>query len=186
MCPKVSRLTRNRGDPEHLEEGFLRNGLLVKVYLYIFFSRSSSAQLSISDIENDENFATRRSKAKKATKKSVGQQLGLTSVTPRTIAYAAVLLHLSLSPAKFWDLEFNDSSYESFYNNIIDYLEDPGDDEEAVAEVKTVIDWWNYRVFPAGTGRGGGPPPSYQRFYSQSAGRSSPCSPHAVVIRRSP
>ncbi|KAF9501633.1 hypothetical protein BDN71DRAFT_1500672 [Pleurotus eryngii] len=150
----------NKGDPEHLEEGFLRNGLLVKVYLYIFFSHSSSAQLSISDIENDKNFATCQSKAKKATKKSVGQQLGLISVTPRTIAYAAVLLHFSLSPAKFWDLEFNDFSYEAFYNNIVDYLEDPGDDDEAVAEVKAVIDWWNRRVFPAGTGRGhGGPPP---------------------------
>ncbi|THU80934.1 hypothetical protein K435DRAFT_873876 [Dendrothele bispora CBS 962.96] len=133
------------GDPNDIEEGFLKGELLVKMFKLVFTAASSNDEISVhnSDDENDEPPSKRR----KSTRKNVAQLLNMTSVPPRGIAYAAVMLRFALSDAKSWgsDRSFN---YEGFYNAIVDYFEEvkPGSDEEQ--PIKELLDWWNQKIFP--------------------------------------
>ncbi|THU99723.1 hypothetical protein K435DRAFT_621145, partial [Dendrothele bispora CBS 962.96] len=88
------------GDPNDIEEGFLKGELLVKMFKLVFTAASSNDEISVhnSDDENDEPPSKRR----KSTRKNVAQLLNMTSVPPRGIAYAAVMLRFALSDAKSW------------------------------------------------------------------------------------
>lgn len=83
-------------------------------------------------------------------------------VTPRSIAYAATQLcrHLLITPsssvadwsplklvfslgsAREWKREHAGFHYPSFYNFIVDYLEDPRD-ETSQRDVNELLKWWN-------------------------------------------
>ncbi|KAF4598353.1 hypothetical protein EYR38_006755 [Pleurotus pulmonarius] len=130
-----------KGDPDAVEEGFLRNGYLVKTYQRIFTSPSSSRGAA-DNIENDEPLPAPDADGqdKKASKKCIAQALGMSSVTPRSIAYAAVMLHFNLTNASHWVLTHNNFNYEAFYKSIVDYLEVPGD-EEGVRAVNDLFGW---------------------------------------------
>ncbi|KAG6818922.1 hypothetical protein H0H93_000271 [Arthromyces matolae] len=132
-----------RGDPENVEEGFLRSSLLIKTYSAIFMSPSSANH--VADEDDDENISP--SSSSKATKCNVAQKLNLESVTPRSIAYAAVMLLFSLTDAPQWKPVYNGFSYEHFYNFIIDFFEDV-QGLEAKARVKALLVWWNKQIFP--------------------------------------
>jgi hypothetical protein len=113
-----------KADPEHLERGFLKSALLVKVrdlncnyfvftftfflarllkvYKSIFTSPSSAADVADdygSERENEPPLkATKLSQSrKKATKRNVASKLHMNDkVTPRSIAYATVLVLFDL------------------------------------------------------------------------------------------
>ncbi|KJA24322.1 hypothetical protein HYPSUDRAFT_200549 [Hypholoma sublateritium FD-334 SS-4] len=144
------------GDPSHYERGFLKSGLLVNVYKDIFTSPSScDASLSASapseDVQNDSDGPappkrpklTEHQARKKATKSCVATILGMEGrVTPRSIAYAAVLLAFNLTNAVQWVEIYNDFNFRALYNLIVDFFEVPGG-KEAERRVARLLEWWN-------------------------------------------
>ncbi|KAG6858765.1 hypothetical protein C0991_001981, partial [Blastosporella zonata] len=112
----------------------------------VIFTSPSSANRVMDDSnenKNDNPVSTSILPASpKATKSSVATKLGLEAVTPRTIAYAAVMLHFSLTDAPQWKILYNNFNYELFYNFIVDYFEDI-EGAEAKKHVKALLKWWN-------------------------------------------
>ncbi|KAF5367844.1 hypothetical protein D9615_010572 [Tricholomella constricta] len=136
-----------KGDLEDVEKGFLRGSLLVKTFSTIFMSPSSANSI-VDDRENDENADDFRAHfsqptaSRKATKSCVAKKLRLEAITPRAIAYAAVLLHFSLTDAPHWKPIYNGFSYELLYNFIVDFFEDI-EGVQAKARAKSLLKWWN-------------------------------------------
>ncbi|KAK7470278.1 hypothetical protein VKT23_001710 [Stygiomarasmius scandens] len=144
---------REVGDPNDVEGGFLKGELLVKMFKLVFTSASSNDEVSTngfedSEIDNDNDDCDEPpAKRRRPTRKNVAQLLNMTSVTPRAIAYTAVMLRFALSDAKSWgsDRSFN---YEGFYNAIVDYFEDVKPDSDEQQSVKELLEWWNRKIFP--------------------------------------
>ncbi|KAG9217530.1 hypothetical protein CCMSSC00406_0008457 [Pleurotus cornucopiae] len=74
--------------------------------------------------------------------------MGMKHVTPRAIAYIAVLIHFSLTDAENWCIDYNGFNYLGFYNAIVDYFEivQPGTDEDE--HTQTILAWYDRQVFP--------------------------------------
>ncbi|KAH9984125.1 hypothetical protein BJV77DRAFT_216914 [Russula vinacea] len=109
-------------DPENEEKGLLKGYVLVRAFRHIFTSPSSAI--------HGRRDATKRSKA---------QLHGLTAVTGRTIAYAAVQARIALCSLEKWNRHDGDFNHEKLYNNIVTLFEHDPDDPWVI---KT-LDWWN-------------------------------------------
>ncbi|KJA13399.1 hypothetical protein HYPSUDRAFT_151639 [Hypholoma sublateritium FD-334 SS-4] len=138
------------GDPDNVEKGFLRSGLLVKTYSNIFISPSSSESFS----DEDENGAARKQQRssnsqKKATKCNVANILGMDGrVTPRSIAYAAVLLAFNLTDAGYWMEIYNQFNFRALYALIVDFFEGPSG-QAAKRRSQNLLKWWSaYVILP--------------------------------------
>ncbi|KAK0442561.1 hypothetical protein EV421DRAFT_1736078 [Armillaria borealis] len=140
-----------KGNPDRIEKGFLRSGLLLKVWCAIFTSPSSAE-----DIDDTENNALDSSepptKHKRASKKSTRGNVATLcrlegQVTPRTIAYAAVMLHFNLTDATAWQEEYCGVSYLALWNFIVDFFEAPSD-AETKQQVNDLLAWWTKKAFP--------------------------------------
>ncbi|KJA27917.1 hypothetical protein HYPSUDRAFT_197489 [Hypholoma sublateritium FD-334 SS-4] len=137
------------GDPDNVEKGFLRSGLLVKTYSSIFISPSSSESFS----DEDENGAARKQQRvtnsqKKATKSNVANILGMDGrVTPRSIAYAAVLLAFNLTNAGYWMEVFNQFNFRALYALVVDFFEGPSG-QAARRRSQNLLKWWSTQIFP--------------------------------------
>ncbi|KAJ7704599.1 hypothetical protein B0H17DRAFT_1193802 [Mycena rosella] len=120
-------------DPENQDLGLFKNVMLLMVWKYIFTSPISiKSTVPHEDRENDDappapssSSTSRRKKAKPATKRSVASIIGLTRVTGRSIAYAAVQYCVALSDAHHWDEHNGSFDYIKFYNNVVDFFEFP-------------------------------------------------------------
>jgi len=128
-------------DTNDIEKGLWKSTLLVKAFKSIFTSPSSAAE----DIPEDSEGPSTVKRAKKsstATRSNVASLIGLTMVTPRSIAYSAVQLRFALSDANTWravDVEFN---HIEFYQAIVNYFEvTPG--PVGQAHVDDLLAWWN-------------------------------------------
>ncbi|KAM6494657.1 hypothetical protein JOM56_009280 [Amanita muscaria] len=134
---------------QDVEEGFLKSGLLVKVFKHIFTS-PSSANASIEASENipvgtlaGARATSNTSNTKRATRKDVSGCLHMEEkVTPRAIAYAAVQLVFALSDAPHWTAVHNGFDYRSFYYFIVDFFEASADNSSK-QRVKELLSWWN-------------------------------------------
>lgn len=85
-------------------------------------------------------------KSRHSSRPTVATLCKLTSVTGRTIAYAATHVRFALSDAQEFspiDLHFN---YEEFYYAIVTWFEDDPEDEI----VNETISWWNKKIWPKG------------------------------------
>ncbi|KAJ3924854.1 MAG: hypothetical protein NXY57DRAFT_1079059 [Lentinula lateritia] len=139
------------GNPNNVEEGFLRSTLLVQTWRQIYRASGSISEDEIPSSQTDRSNASapvpQSNKARSSTKQSLAELYGLNQVTPRTIAYSCVLLRFSLSHAKKWgqDRSFN---YKGLYNEIVDYFEaaDP-EDEEVQTHLAELLHWWNEQAF---------------------------------------
>ncbi|KAF9058033.1 hypothetical protein BJ165DRAFT_1521357 [Panaeolus papilionaceus] len=139
---------KGRGVPEDIEKGFLRSRLLVKTYCAIFTSPTSSEEFE--DVETEDGPSRRKIKKtiKKATKSNVAAILHMSgNVTPRSIAYAAVMLVFNLTDATQWTETYNGFNFRTLWNFIVDYFEETPDDASA-NRVKALLKWWNKQVFP--------------------------------------
>ncbi|KAK7437936.1 hypothetical protein VKT23_018371 [Stygiomarasmius scandens] len=148
-----------KGDPENPLKGWLQGPLLVKMLCMIFKSASSVGEevvdgnvaLNSTDDEDNNMQVTPSyqpsSKRRKPTRKNVAQILNIDAVTPRMIAYAAVMLRFALSDVAGWGSD-RSFPYESFYNAIIDFFEDVELDSEDELRNKKLLAWWNKTVFP--------------------------------------
>ncbi|KAJ4463872.1 hypothetical protein C8J55DRAFT_567254 [Lentinula edodes] len=139
-----------QGDPNDVEDGFLRGTLLVQTWRQIFRASGSISDDEISsshEVSNVPAPVPQSNKARMSTKQSIAKLYGLNKVTPQTIAYSCVLLCFSLSNAKKWgqDRSFN---YEGLYNEIVNYFEaaDP-EDEEVQVHLAELLQWWNEQAF---------------------------------------
>ncbi|KAL0060723.1 hypothetical protein AAF712_012503 [Marasmius tenuissimus] len=137
-----------RGDPNDYTKGFLKSVLHVRAYKQIFTSLSSAVRYvpaGEGDEGSGEPSAKRRRTGKEPTKKNVASLLGMTEVTPRSIAYAAVLLHFSLTDTPTWNVSCDGFNYAIFYDFIVDYFEDRRLTSEEDAQ--SLLGWWNRQVF---------------------------------------
>ncbi|KAH6880216.1 hypothetical protein BKA70DRAFT_1239012 [Coprinopsis sp. MPI-PUGE-AT-0042] len=108
-------------------KGLLKNHLLVKAFKFIFLSPSS--------VDGD----------KSATRAGNARLHGMTSVTKASLAYVATQVRFALSSATVFSRTDEEMDSEAFYNSVIEFLEDPEEQEEASA----LLDWWNGTVFSA-------------------------------------
>ncbi|THV00286.1 hypothetical protein K435DRAFT_461970 [Dendrothele bispora CBS 962.96] len=129
------------GDPNDMEKGFLKGDLLVKTFRAIFTAGSPNDEIG-GDLDEE-----RPTKRRKSTCKNNAQLINMTAVTPRAIAYAAVMLRFALSEVEKWGMDHS-FNYEAFWNAIVDYFEEvePGSDEED--QIRKLLDWWNQKIFP--------------------------------------
>ncbi|KAF9053255.1 hypothetical protein BJ165DRAFT_1523966 [Panaeolus papilionaceus] len=141
---------QGKGDHNDLEAKFLRSSLLVKTYCVIFTSPTSAQ--CFEDEETEEGPVRKKGKSsvsqKKATKANVANILHMNgTVTPRSIAYAAVLLAFNFTDAAQWVEVYNNFSYPVLWEFIVDFFEDPIDDN-AARRANELLAWWNKKVFP--------------------------------------
>ena len=134
-----------------------------QTYSNIFISPSSSESFS----DGDENGATRKQQhvtnsQRKATKCNVANILGMDSrVTPRSIAYAAVLvsqptsivsigdshhctlqLAFNLTDAAYWMEVYNHFNFRALYALIVDFFEGPSG-QAAKRRSQNLLKWWS-------------------------------------------
>ncbi|KIM37371.1 hypothetical protein M413DRAFT_31063 [Hebeloma cylindrosporum] len=143
----------HKANPQRLEDGFLKSTVLVKVYKSIFTSPSSVADVA-DDLESDQEnepaskVAKLFQSRKKPTKRNVASKLHMNDkVTPRSIAYAAVLLHYNLQTAERWYEIYGGFDYCVLYNEIVDYFEDVPT-PAAKKRAQDLMNWWTAKVFP--------------------------------------
>ncbi|KAK0467435.1 hypothetical protein IW261DRAFT_1520079 [Armillaria novae-zelandiae] len=101
--------------------------------------------------DSDEGFAQAPILQKKTNSQHcVANNIGLKSVTARSIAYVAVQLRIAFTQSS-WQQVDGDFNHQVFFNNIIDYFEDtPG--PIAAAKANAVLEWWT-NVFKTGKTR---------------------------------
>ncbi|KAJ3741037.1 hypothetical protein DFH05DRAFT_1462884 [Lentinula detonsa] len=133
----------DRANPDDLDEGFLQSHLLLQVYRTIFTSPSSTSDRSA----DPENLPPSSKFQRTATHRAdVSQKMHTSKVTPRSIAYAAIHLHFGLTDASSWNARYLGYSYQDLWNFIVDFFEDPEDDE-AAKQAEKLLKWWNDRIF---------------------------------------
>jgi len=127
--------------------------LLVKVYKAIFTAPSSAADVDVneadeSDVENippvKKRKAPQSSKKALANQRTIATRVNLNEkVTPRSIAYVAVILHFNLQTSERWDEQYGGFDYRGLYNYVIDFFEDVDDDDETKKRAKELLKWWD-------------------------------------------
>ncbi|KAL1712618.1 hypothetical protein EV715DRAFT_267797 [Schizophyllum commune] len=171
----------NKGNPNDVEHLFLRGPLLLKIsstVCLIFTSPSSSENVDDDGGEGDSSPPQKRRKDNtgKATKSNVATLLRMKGqISPRAIAYAAVLLHFNLTNATQWVEQRGGVSYPALYNFIIDYFEgyDPATAEGQLAKAQgdVLLKWYNDRVFPNKAISLGNTQASYDKLAAQRAAK---------------
>ncbi|KAJ3820685.1 hypothetical protein F5880DRAFT_1733206 [Lentinula raphanica] len=134
-------------NPDLPDEGYLQSYLLLQVYRTIYTSPSSANEQS-EDVENLP--PANKKQASNSRRAHVANIIHLSEVTGRSIAYAAVHLHLALTDASRWVHSYDGYNYHDLWNFIVDFFEDPIDDE-AAKQAKELLKWWTDRIF-TGTG----------------------------------
>ncbi|KAJ7028906.1 hypothetical protein C8F04DRAFT_1289336 [Mycena alexandri] len=137
-----------QGDPDNVTKGFLQSRYMVKGYKVVFTGPASAKG------EDSENIppAAKRLKAmtgRKGTRKPPSDIFHMGGkVTPRSIAYIAVLLHFALTNAAIWTSEYYKFSYPQMYNFIVDYFEAPREGTPQREHADKLLNWWNKQIFP--------------------------------------
>ncbi|KAI4294389.1 hypothetical protein K525DRAFT_212762, partial [Schizophyllum commune Loenen D] len=187
-----------KGDPSDVEHLFLRSPLLLKGSIAAFitvcaiFTAPGSVD-RVTGAEDAENVdpsqpAQKRHKGNhaKATRSNVSALLHMHGVvTPRAIAYAAVLLHLNLTNTSEWVEEYYGISYPGFYNFIVDYFEDHDLTTEEGRQAKqnsdATLEWFNRRVFPHNAPTSGDAKASYNKLKAQRHAKATVANAAAVA-----
>ncbi|KAJ7762374.1 hypothetical protein DFH07DRAFT_1059578 [Mycena maculata] len=137
------------GHPQNVEPGYLKSRYLVKSYKAVFTAPSSANKE-----EEDENTPPpkrHKTSTGKAIGKNVATILGMNGqVTPRSIAYVAVLVWFSLTTASSWNVqEYYQVSLHQLYDFIVDFFESPAEGTQARERANALLSWWNKQIFPA-------------------------------------
>ncbi|KAK0484419.1 hypothetical protein IW261DRAFT_1456424 [Armillaria novae-zelandiae] len=126
------------------DEGFAQAPVLQKAWKCLMTSPRSADEIDL-------NMPASRVKRQKTNSQHcVANNIGLKSVTARSIAYVAVQLRIAFTQSG-WQQVDGDFDHQVFFNNIIDYFEDtPG--PIAAAKANAVLEWWT-NVFKTGKTR---------------------------------
>ncbi|KAJ7587280.1 hypothetical protein C8J56DRAFT_1026711 [Mycena floridula] len=151
---------RGQGNPQRLEDQMLTSGILIGAYKTIFTSPTSANDENPRDEENEENVepgGLRRrlnkggSKSSQATQRTNADRMRMRNiVTPRSIAYIAVLTHFALTDRRNWNSSnciYMDLNYRVFYNFIVDFFEQ-AKTELAQRRVNKLLLWWQRQIYP--------------------------------------
>ncbi|KAJ7491862.1 hypothetical protein B0H11DRAFT_2277774 [Mycena galericulata] len=132
-----------QGDPEDVDNGFLKSRYLVKGYKSIFTGPASAK-------EHAENPPEKRPRTSgKAIRKPPCEILHMKGqVTGRSIGYVCVIEHQGLTTARQWTPEYYGISYPQMYNFIVDYFEAPLPGTPERAHADALLKWWNQQIFP--------------------------------------
>ncbi|TFK72817.1 hypothetical protein BDN72DRAFT_894460 [Pluteus cervinus] len=130
------------GNPHSLLTGFLRSPLLVRGYIHLYLGATNL----------DPNLDRPATELEPVTlhKDCLAKKLNLEKtrrVTPRTIAYTAVLIHLNLQKFTKWNPPTQDGyCYHLLYNFIVDFFEQPvGPLSSRCAQ--DLLEWWTVQVY---------------------------------------
>ncbi|KAJ3914320.1 hypothetical protein F5877DRAFT_82901 [Lentinula edodes] len=132
------------------DKGFLQSHWLLQMYRTIFTS-PSSAKGQPEDVENLP--PSKKKKSLKSHRAHVANIIHMTEVTPWSIAYAAVHLHIALTDASHWTHSYDGYNYQDLWNFVVDFFEDPID-EEAEKQGKELLKWWTECTGSAANSRG--------------------------------
>ncbi|KAJ6552175.1 hypothetical protein B0H10DRAFT_1262269 [Mycena sp. CBHHK59/15] len=131
-----------------VDVGFLKSRYLVKGYKAVFTGPSSA---KTNDFENAP-LEKRPKTTSKVLRKPACEIFHMDGkVTPRSIAYIAVIEHFALTSAHHWTPEYYGFSYPQMYNFIVDYFEAPCEGTPHKAHVDALLEWWNKQIFPTHT-----------------------------------
>ncbi|KAG2747685.1 hypothetical protein P692DRAFT_20737382 [Suillus brevipes Sb2] len=138
-----------QADPTKLEHGLFKSKLLIMGFKAIFTSPSSANEVDgdgdgANIIENNRRARRRSDQAK--VKTCVASIIGMRKVTPRAIAYATCQIRFALSNISSWRTVDGDFDYQIFWDNIVDFFEDPPG-PAARARVEELLEWWTRSVF---------------------------------------
>ncbi|KDN35425.1 hypothetical protein RSAG8_11602, partial [Rhizoctonia solani AG-8 WAC10335] len=114
-------------------EGLLQGELLVKAAKVILESPSS-----VLPTINTRPGAVRRGR------KGVGAKYQLTHITPRFLAYVAVVTRFAVSAEEAFSDDGGIFNYVDFYEQVCEYFEAP----RFQAQAQVLIAWWNRKLFP--------------------------------------
>ncbi|KAF7308995.1 Alpha beta-hydrolase [Mycena kentingensis (nom. inval.)] len=134
------------GDPNNLEDNFLKGRYLVKAAGAILLSDQNAGS-------DDENLAPRKKKKgndgkKGPQKKKVAELAGLDGkMTGRVIAYIAIIVYASLLPVNTWTDVYRDVSLPQMYDFLVDFFEEPLPGTEARKRADALLAWWNKKLF---------------------------------------
>ncbi|KAG2087036.1 uncharacterized protein F5147DRAFT_781461 [Suillus discolor] len=136
-------------DVQNLEHGLFKSRLLLMGFKAIFTSPSSANEVDgdgdgADILEN--NRRTRRRSDHARVKTCVASIIGMRKATPRAIAYTACQIRFALSNITSWRTVDGDFDYQMFWNNIVDFFEDPPG-PAALTRVNKLLDWWTRKVF---------------------------------------
>ncbi|KAJ7181997.1 hypothetical protein C8R46DRAFT_885345 [Mycena filopes] len=129
-------------DPDDPEKGLFRGHLLMLVWKFIFTSPISVKNLPDMSSSSAPASPSRRTPSSPSKRTPVAALIGLTQVTGRSIAYAAVQLRVALSDQHHWEDCDGAFDYRDFYNNVVDYFEFPPG-PRAKLRVDQLLDSWN-------------------------------------------
>ncbi|EUC55939.1 hypothetical protein RSOL_145600, partial [Rhizoctonia solani AG-3 Rhs1AP] len=143
-----------KADVNNLSEGLLQSTIMVRAAKLIIFPPS------IANAEDKpDHQSNRRTKA---------DTYGMDGVTPNFLAYVAVGLRFTLSAEKHFHEQGSLFDYKRFYNDIVNYLNDP----DCKPETTKLIDWWNTQLFePKHTNAEAEPESMVARLRKQAMGR---------------
>ncbi|KAJ7583573.1 hypothetical protein C8J56DRAFT_1167449 [Mycena floridula] len=139
-------------DMDNLDKRFTMALLPLTVYKTIFTSPSSAKDDKPHDSDEIQPSKKRKTnKSAQATRQCNADLLGMkNTVTPRSIAYACVLAHYSLTSAGTWNnasLRYRGVDYGEMWKFIVDFFEE-AKTPLAQEQVKEILQWWNRNVFP--------------------------------------
>ncbi|KII95413.1 hypothetical protein PLICRDRAFT_170072 [Plicaturopsis crispa FD-325 SS-3] len=133
-------------DKLHIEHGFLQSMMLLLLWMALFLGPSSINNDALPQETASTRNARRRGQALPHGHRKCVAKLGhITSVTPRSIAYVAVMARFALSNVSAWGI-FDGFDYEEFYCSIVDYFENPPD-AAAKSRCAHKLSWWNKKIF---------------------------------------
>ncbi|KAJ7017045.1 hypothetical protein C8F04DRAFT_1406333 [Mycena alexandri] len=136
-----------QGDPENVAKGFLQSRYMVKGYKAVFTGPASAKFEEFENIPPEKRLKT--TTGRRSTRKPPCDIFHMGGkVTPRSIAYIAVILHFALTNAAIWTSEYYKFSYPQMYNFIIDYFEAPRAGTPQRERADKLLDWWNQQIFP--------------------------------------
>ncbi|CAE6490140.1 unnamed protein product [Rhizoctonia solani] len=126
----------NRNKPS---EGLLQGELLVMAARVILESPSS-----VLPSANIRPGAVRRGR------RGIAARYQLTHITPRFLAYVAVVTRFAVSAEETFSDDGGVFNYIDFYEQVCEYLEAP----RFQAQAQVLIAWWNRKLFPNSIHRG--------------------------------
>ncbi|KAG1898392.1 uncharacterized protein F5891DRAFT_1191083 [Suillus fuscotomentosus] len=111
-----------------LEKGLFKSKILVQAFKAIFTSPSSAREADgdgdgADILENNRCACQALNQVK--VKMCVASIINMKKVTPRSIAYIVCQVRFVLSSVSSWHTIDGDFDYEGFWNNIVDFFEDP-------------------------------------------------------------
>ncbi|KAG6379161.1 hypothetical protein JVT61DRAFT_11601 [Boletus reticuloceps] len=133
-----------RYDSQKPTEGLFKNALLLKAFKHVFTSPTSALKTDIVQKPLPRSEKPQK-RDERRTRRPVASKLGMTSISPRAIAYIAVQLRFALSDCGSWRITDGEFNHCDFYNNIIAFFENTGTADRKTT-IQDILFWWNRQV----------------------------------------